>query len=441
MTFPAEAEAFLARHRDLQSLEVLFSDISGILRGKEYPASELAAIARKGMMSPASHLMLDASGHTEHPRLGAGFEGDPDVPFLPVDGSLRIVPWREVPTAQLLTHSQHFADPRGLVQRALQPLTEMGLTPVVALELELYLFDAIARPLAAARPSNGLPRLEGTQCMSLEVLDDYRDVIADMTSVCRAQGIPVTSIFTEFGDGQFEANLHHKPDVLAACDDAMLMKRALKAVARRRGQVASFMAKPIPGNSSSGMHIHMSLLDAQGRNVFGGKEGERLLGHAIGGLKATMAEATLLFAPNANSYRRYEPGQFVPLEPTWAANERGVAIRLPPAGKKDARLEHRTAGADACPYLVAAAVLAGVHHGLENKLDPGPMSREAAPVASARLPDRWPFAIRALEESRIIPRYLGAEFIGAYLNMKRFEEQRYHAELPDRDLAWYFRTV
>ena len=129
------------------------------------------------------------------------------------------------------------------------------------------------------------------------------------------------------------------------------------------------------------------------------------------------------------------------MEPSWAANERGVAIRLPVAGEKDARFEHRVAGADACPYLAVAGVLTGVHHGLTHEIDPGPMSREATPVAATPLPNRWPAAIEAFAGARVLPRYLGDEFMRVYLNMKRFEEQRYHAEIPDRDRAWYLRTV
>ncbi len=447
MTFPDEAAAFIARHPDLAAVEVLFSDISGILRGKEYPASELKSIAEKGMISPVSHLMLDATGHTEHPHLGAGFEGDPDGCFQPVPGSLRIVPWRDIPTAQLLTEGMtltgepHFADPRALVRRALQPLTAMGLTPMVALELEFYLLDPRTTPPSPTKPSNGLPRLEGTQTMSMEVLDDYRDVIEEAKAVCAAQGIPLTSVFTEYGDGQFEANLHHVPDVLAAADDAMLLKRAMKGIARRRGQVASFMAKPIPGNSGSGLHVHLSLLDSKGRNVFGGKGGQVLLGHAIGGLKALMPQSMLLFAPNANSFRRFQIGQFVPMEPSWVENERGVALRLPVAGEADKRFEHRVAGADACPYLVVAGILAGLHHGLSNQIDPGPMSREVAPVAAEPLPNRFPLALRAFQQADILPHYLGGDFMRAYFNMKRFEEERYHGEVPDRDFAWFLRTL
>lgn len=446
-SFAEEAEAYLAKHPATETVEVLFSDVSGIFRGKQYPTKDLASLARKGMTSPASHLMLDASGHTEHPRLGPGFEGDPDVLYRPVPGSLRPVPWRSAPTAQLLSEAwtldgaPHACDPRALLRKALAPITALGLTPVVAIELEFYLFDAGAGAPVPAAPSSGIARLEGTQCMSMDVLDDYLDFVTEVKETCRIQGIPLSSILTEFGDGQFEGNLVHVPDALQACDDAMNLKRAVKAVARKRNAVASFMAKPFAENSGSGLHVHMSLLDKAGRNVFGGPTGESTLKQAIGGLLQLMPECMLLFCPNANSYRRLREGSFVPLEPCWSANERGVAIRLPVAGEKDARFEHRVAGADACPYLVVAAILAGVHHGLANGLDPGPPTREVDAKRPAPLPKRWPLGIRALEQATVIPEYLGPAFIEAYLRMKRFEEERYHAAIPIEDFTWYLRTV
>lgn len=447
MSFTDEAKAFLAKHPGVRTVEILFPDVSGIFRGKQYPAAALASLEQKGMATPASHLMLDASGHTEHPTLGPAFEGDPDVIFLPVPGTLRLVPWRQEPTAQVITaahslaHEPHFADPRAVLRRAAKPFADMGLMPVLALELEFFLLDPRATPPVPVPPANGMPRLEGTQCMSMEVLDDYRDFMEEVKSVCAAQEIPLTSILTEFGDGQFEGNLHHVPSAERACDDAQLLKHAVKAVARQRQQIASFMAKPFRGNSGSGLHVHLSLLDDKGKNIFSGKDGRQKLQHAIGGLLATMPESMAIFCPNANSFRRLQPGSFVPLEAAWTDNQRGTAIRLPVAGEKDIRLEHRVAGADACTYLTVAAILAGAHHGLVNRIDPGPPTKETDSRRPAELPRDWHAAIAAFAGGKVIPDALGRDFADVYLKMKRAEADRYHAEIPDRDYAWYLRTV
>ena len=447
MPFIEEARSYSAANPDLQTVEVLYTDVSGIFRGKQYPVADLPSLAAKGMFSPSSHLMLDATGHTEHVRLNPGFEGDPDVVFKPVVGTLRPVPWRQEPTAQVITEAftlegePHFADVRQLLRRAMAPLTAMGLTPVVALELEFFLLDPRQSPPTPVLPADGWPRLAGTQTMSMEVLDDFLPFIADVKAACAAQGVPLTSILTEYGDSQFEANLRHVPDALAACDDAMCLKRIVKSVARRSGHAASFMAKPFAHTSGSGLHVHVSLLDKNGGNVFGGKAGAVRLGHAIGGLLQLMPESMLAFCPNANSYRRLAPGAFVPIEPTWGANERGVAVRLPVAGEKDLRFEHRVAGADACPYLATAAILAAVHHGLSNRIDPGPMTREVDSQRPAPLPNRWTAAMDAAANGKTLASYFGATFCDVYLRMKRAEEERYHAEIPNRDFDWYFRTV
>jgi glutamine synthetase len=447
MSASDEAREFLAAHPGLRSIEVLFADVSGIFRGKQYPASDLPGLAAKGMISPASHLMLDAKGHCEHPKLNPGFEGDPDVVFKMVPGTLRMVPWRDESTAQVITEAftldgaPHFADPRQILKRALQLFTDMHLTPVIALELEFYLLDARKNPPEPVSPADGRPRLTGTQTMSMEVLEDFLPFVTEVKHACAAQGVPLTTILTEYGDSQFEANLRHVPDALAACDDAMCLKRIIKGVARRNGQQASFMAKPFGGASGSGLHVHISLLDSDGRNIFGIKGGDEKLRHAVGGQLKLMPESMAVFCPNANSFRRLAPGNFVPIEPTWSANERGVAVRIPVASEKDARFEHRVAGADACPYLVTAAILAAAHYGLTEKIDPGPMTREVDAARPEPLPNRWLPAVEALAAGETLRRYFGQTFVDVYLRMKRYEEERYHAEIPDRDLDWYFRTV
>ena len=143
-----------------------------------------------------------------------------------------------------------------------------------------------------------------------------------------------------------------------ACDHAILLKRAIKAVARQHGFVACFMAKPFEEEAGSGMHIHMSFYDKMNKNLFSKNKKEHavppysdILRHAIGGLKKTMSESTAIFAPNANSYRRLRPDMFAPVEPNWGANHRNVSIRIPVSDAKNLRFEHRVAGADANPYI------------------------------------------------------------------------------------------
>jgi glutamine synthetase len=126
---------------------------------------------------------------------------------------------------------------------------------------------------------------------------------------------------SEYAPGQFEVNLHHVDDPALACDHAVLLKRAVKAVARQHDMAATFMAKPFSQWAGNGMHVHISLLDGDGKNVFAGtsEDGEfsDTLRHATGGMAATMAESMAVFAHNANSYRRYSAQINVPVSPQW----------------------------------------------------------------------------------------------------------------------------
>lgn len=448
MTFAEEAGAFLRDHPDTRTVEVLFTDINGILRGKQYPVSVLDDLDTRGVNIPASTLLLDAQGAVVPSRLGSGFHGDPDAVFVPVEGTVAPVPWAAVPSLQILSTARdgdgapHCADPRNILARTLEPFVARGLRPVVALESEFYLLDPEAMPPIAAAPPGTMPKLTGPQCLSMEAIYDFEPFIRDIEALCEDQSVGLTSILSEYGDGQFEANLRHVDDALAACDQLVMLKRISKAAARRLDLVASFMAKPITGSTGSGLHVHVSLIDGDGRNVFSGEDGEAMFRHAVGGVLATLPETIALICPNANSYRRFQPESFVPQVASWGPNHRSVAVRVPLAEDQDIRIEHRVAGADACPYLVVAAILAGIHHGIANEIEPGPMTHEGEPLTpSPPFPTRWPTALEAFSAAKVLPALIGEDFHTLYLTAKRIEEARYNAEVSERDHAWYFRIV
>jgi glutamine synthetase len=155
-----------------------------------------------------------------------------------------------------------------------------------------------------------------------------------------------------------------------------------------------------------------------------------------------MPESTALFAPNANSYRRLRPEIFAPVEPNWGVNHRSVAIRIPQADQKNLRFEHRVAGADANPYLVTAAIAAGVHHGLKNKIDPGRMVEQGEAVTlKTRIPNRWDYALDKLAHSKVLPEYLGKEFVDCYVHHRRGESQQFRNQVNPLDFDWYLRSV
>ncbi|MEE4119517.1 MAG: glutamine synthetase, partial [Paracoccaceae bacterium] len=203
--------------------------------------------------------------------------------------------------------------------------------------------------------------------------------------------------------------------------------------------------KPYGDQSGSGQHFHVSLIDEAGRNVFAAAEGEAVsptMRAAVGGLIETMAEATLVFAPHLNSYRRLRPGSYAPCVAAWGLDNRGTAVRCPATTGPAARIEHRVAGADANPYLALTAILAGILRGIERGADPGePVMGEPRPGRGGALPAHWPGAIAAFEASRFVKQALGAEFARVYALMKRQEMARLLERVTDAEYDTYLRTL
>jgi len=452
-----ELERFLRKYPATEVMELLIADLPGVLRGKRIRRRDFEKTFKEGFCLPGGAVLLDTTGDVVSGMAWTADDGDPDIFARIVPGSLAPVPWTERPMAQALFRfytrdgQAFFADPRTVLERAARPLRKMGLKIVMATELEFYLLDG-----QADRPSPKVPLVPGTcrpqpgpQVYHPDDLWGIEQFLDDLHDVCEAQNIPAGTTTSEFAAGQFEINLEHVDDPVLACDHGVLLKRAIKAVARSHGLVACFMAKPFEESAGSGLHIHMSLVDRNGRNYLShGKASmatppySARLRHAVGGLAKTMAEATAIFAPNANSYRRLRPEMFAPVEPNWGANHRNVALRIPVSDEQNLRVEHRVAGADANPYLVTAAILAGVHHGLKNKCEPGRMVEEGEIITLKRkIPNRWDAAIDKFARSKILPQYLGEEYCRVYAIHRRDESRRFHNVVSNVDFDWYLRAV
>jgi glutamine synthetase len=265
-------------------------------------------------------------------------------------------------------------------------------------------------------------------------------VLAEIDTVCRAQDIPTTSSLAEYGPGQYEVNLRHAADALRVCDEALRFKRAVKSVARAHGCEATFLPKPYRDMAGSGLHIHVSLLDKQGRNIFAAPSPleSAQLRHAIAGTLASLADGMALCAPGPNSYRRFRPEAYVPLHPTWSINNRGSAVRVPASDAANLRIEHRLAGADANPYLVTAWVLAGMHHGLTQELEPPPVTTgNAYEKPGDPLPLQWDAALDRFAVSEFARKYLGTEFVKLLTTVKRAEMEEFNSHVTPLEVARY----
>jgi glutamine synthetase len=445
-----EARAFLAAHPDIETFEIYFTGLSGVPRGKRVRRSELMAIYEFGRLLPSTLLTLDITGQDCLEDDAFLAEGDADRLGRPVPGALSPAPWLGPEMGQLmlgmyeLDGRPNMLDPRHILRRVVERFARDGLTPVVACELEFYLLD-VERDGAGAPQ---IPRLALTgerqsilDVYGLKRLEEVADLLRELWSGCDLQKVPLQGAIAEYSPAQFELVLRHRADALAAGDDAVKYKRLVKSVAARHGFAATFMAKPWTACAGSGMHLHVSVNDAAGRNIFASEDpaGTPALRHAIGGMRAALSESLAIFAPNANSYRRFKPQSYAPITANWAINNRTVALRVPAGPALSRHIEHRVAGADANPYLALAAMLAGVHHGLTQKLDPGPPTLGngyAADKAGLALPTNWHAALDAYDHSGLLKDYLGEEGYGIYGAVKRAELTRFSGMVSAQDHEW-----
>ncbi|MGB8365575.1 MAG: glutamine synthetase family protein [Rhizomicrobium sp.] len=445
----AEFELLSLEHPDLLYVDAVLPDAFSILRGKRLPISEASRLFESGMQIPRTLYLMDAHGEMTNP-FGRGFgDGDPDGTAWPIPGTAAPV-WGEGPKrAQVLMTLRdghgvaEASEPRAALERVAARFYDARLTPVAALELEFYLIDgerdSHGAPMPPINPRNGA-REKAASVYGIDDLDRYQAFLGALNEAAVLQRVPISATSKEYAPGQFEANLRHQSDVCAAADHAIMLKQIVKAAARAQGYEATFMAKPYPDRTGSGLHVHVSVLDEDGRNIFddGTEQGSPRLGHAIGGLQALMVQSMALFAPNINSYRRFQPDMFAPVNRRWGVNNRSAGLRVPMGPCEARRVEHRCAGADANPYYALAAVLAGIHHGLEQTIDPGPpavgnVSREP----DAALPFTIDEALLQLAKADKLASYLGEETLALYRETKRIETARLRRVISAAEYDWY----
>ncbi len=445
----AEADAFLAAHPDVNAIELFIIDPCGVPRGKLLRREELRAIYQNGRPLPSSILGLTIRGE-DVDATGLVWEvADADCWACPLPGSLKLQTWRAQPTAQVQV-SMHpeqgrpasVADPRHVLARQIARLQADGYHPVMAAELEFYLLDqardAAGRP-QPARQANGV-RPQAPQVYGVLEREQLAPFLDDLYAACAAQGLPARTAISEYAPGQVEITLEHRADALQAMDEAVRYKRLVRGVAHKHGYQACFMAKPFGELAGSGLHMHVSLADEDGNNLFASEDqtGPLLLRQAIGGLLDTLEDGLAVFCPNANSFRRFQANSYAPLARSWGVNNRTVSLRVPGGPAASRHVEHRICGADANPYLAAALLLAGIHRGLREGLDPGaPIEGNGYQQARETLPTDWLTALRSLERSAWAREALGEDFHRVYLAIKQEEYRQFMGEVGEQDWRWY----
>ncbi len=440
-----EAQAFLDANPGVQWIDAFLFDMNGIPRGKRIRRSDLQGVVKGGVMLPTSIFVMDPLGNCIEETGRLWETGDPDRKCHLLAKTLVPIPVGDGRHAQavLVVDAKEELDPRAVLAGQVERFTRQGQTPVAAVELEFYVTSRTKNGAFALHTPEGLSDDPGRPLtFGFEELDTLAPFIDDIYRVCEVQGLPVDAVMQESGPGQFEINLKHRADAVGAALDALLLKRAVKAAAKAHDLDATFMAKPHHDWAGSGMHVHLSLLDKSGQNLFAGDPISPLFRYALGGMRESMADFMAVWAQSANAYRRYVPKSYVSMTAQWGFNNRTVALRIPHGDGAATRIEHRIAGADANPYLVMASILAGVNYGIANKVDAGDaVEGNAETVEAPRLPTCWCNALDLFQRSEIVRDAFGAPFQDVFSRLKQAERSNFERIVTPLDHLWYSRVA
>lgn len=446
----ADVESWLAENPEIETIFACICDLNGVMRGKRVPVDHLDKIVEGALRMPLSLLGMDIWGEDIEGNELVWDTGDADGICDFTGRDLSPVDWISRPAAfaQLWMRQENgepfTGDPRRALAMVVERFRAHGLTPVVATELEFYIVDPSgAVPQPPCSPVTG-KRLDSDGALSLDELQHFDAFLNEVYDACRAQGIPADSAISENGAGQFEINLMHVDDPLRAADDAILFKRLVRGLARKHGFAATFMAKPYGERAGSGMHVHFSMVDAEGNNVFdnGGPEGTEIMRHAVAGLIRTMQENALVFAPHENSFRRLLPGAHAPASVAWGYENRTLAVRIPGGSHKARRIEHRVAGADANPYLVLASILGGALLGIEGQWEPpASVEGDAYSMDLDTLPPDWASAIEAFRKGPHIEQIYSKRLKRMFVQCKLQELRRFTRHVTEFEYHSYLEAV
>jgi glutamine synthetase len=426
------------REQGIDVVRVSYPDLIGVDRGRDVLLDELAAAAGHGL--PFCRAVYHTSPMGDVVPVQGGLEaGLPDIIVYPDLATLTPLPWE--PNAAWCLGEATTPDgaaapesPRAVARHVAEQVASLGYTLVCGPELEFYLCQQHA---------DGIWRRYANDPGNVYVVGRKGDpdgLLLHMLRQLSAAGLRVTAANHEFSPGQFEINLGHS-GLTDAADRSFRLKSAVQEIARHRGLLATFMAKPFNDEGGSGFHVHVSLGDASGSNVFGDPDGPDGLSpaglHAVGGVLRHARALSALLNPTINSFKRFGPDTLAPWLIDWGLDNRSAMLRIPPERGAGARMEVRLGDATANPYLGMAALGAAVYLGIRDKAEP-PGKLEGYgydPARSPMLPMRLGEALDALEADRELTAVLGDYFVTSFLAYKRNEIERFERFVTD----WEFR--
>ncbi|MCX5413741.1 glutamine synthetase family protein [Streptomyces sp. NBC_00059] len=433
---------------EIDTVVLAFPDMQGRLQGKRFAASFfLDEVLEHGTEGCNYLLAVDTDMNTvDGFAMSSWSNGYGDFAMHPDLATLRRIPWHEG-TALVMADlawedgTPVVAAPRQILRRQLERLAAHGLTAHVGTELEFIVFKDTYEQ-AWDRDYRGLTPVNQYN-IDYSVLGTGRiePLLRRIRNEMAAAGLTVESAKGECNPGQHEIVFRYD-EALTTCDQHAVYKTGSKEIAAQEGVALTFMAKfnEREGNSC---HIHLSLRDAAGHSVMADQDGTMspLMRRFLAGQLAALRDFSLLYAPNINSYKRFQPGSFAPTAVAWGHDNRTCALRVVGHGRS-LRFENRLPGGDVNPYLAVAGLVAAGLHGIENELElPEACEGNAYTAGYDQVPTTLREAAGLWESSGIARAAFGDEIVAHYRNMARVELEAFDAAVTDWELRRSFERL
>lgn len=422
----------IIEEKGIHTVEVIHADTLGILGGKMIPTKSFLKNYNSGFGICKASLGWDIQGNLFEGLEITDFKtGCPDVIVKPILSTFREIPWRKGSAfvfGELYEENGEIFKlaPREILKQLVIRYEHIKYRPLVGVELEFYLLDNERQQLN-----------QGIHSYSLSKGVELEYVLGEIRNNLEKIGIDLEATHAEYGPAQIEIIIEYG-DALEIADKTVLIKSIVKEIARKHGLYATFMAKPWSRESGSGFHVHQSLWDLElKKNVF--QENEEVATQYLAGLTNTTSEFMAFSSPSINSYKRFSKYSFAPVNESWGNDNRTAAVRSLLSHGKGSRLEQRIGSADANPYLVIAASLAGGLYGLENKINlNGNASIDAYSSVEKPLPRNLDQALKRLEKSNVAKEYFSERFVNLFLAIGRNEISLYEEAVTDWEFNRYF---
>jgi glutamine synthetase len=447
----------LLKSRKSRYATVAFVDLQGQLRGKTVSVSKLESALDEGIPFSADNFMLDFGDIKLVPEGYLTLDQDYHDERCDVDWErVRVLPFED-PESDLLFFVEYAEgtnggqwDPRRLFRRVMERADAAGLIPTFAFEYEFRLFNESPDSLRekgfqSPKLLNEVSTYGGVMHQSL-----WAQLFKEMRHMCETMDIPISSMHWEQAASMGEVALGHRPG-FAAVDDAILFKTHAKSLAARHNMLLSFMARPIADDDGQSGHVHFSLKNRRGRQLFhrasdpnGMSDTQR---HVVGGLQQLLPELLLMLAPNVNSFKRLAPGAFAPIAATWGVENRTCAIRVISGKPSAQRVELRAPGSDSNPYLVATCLLAAALWGIEHRAEPAAPMQGSCYERADSIPEDQHFpptfrqAIERFSNSARARELFGDAFVDMYAGTRLAQAEQFARMVTDKELERFLEMA